>query len=68
MKASATLSTLWARKPPPVGTTPADVVYRENKMTLLRYRPRAEGVKYRLRVPSVLSFRHQPALRLTCSW
>ncbi|MEZ4302456.1 MAG: alpha/beta fold hydrolase [Polyangiaceae bacterium] len=58
MKGLRNLSTLWARKPPPVGTTPADVVYRENKMTLLRYRPRAEGVKYRtpvLLVPSLIN-------------
>ena len=29
---------LWKRKPPPVGTTPADVVHTENKLRLLRYR------------------------------
>jgi polyhydroxyalkanoate synthase len=30
--------TLFARKAPPVGATPADVVYTENKLRLLRYK------------------------------
>jgi polyhydroxyalkanoate synthase subunit PhaC len=58
MKGLIKASTLWARKPPVVGATPADVVYRENKLSLLRYRPRPEGVKYRtplLLVPSLIN-------------
>lgn len=58
MKGLPNLATLWARKPPPVGKTPADVVYRENKLTLLRYRPRPEGIKYKtplLLVPSLIN-------------
>jgi polyhydroxyalkanoate synthase len=47
------------RRPKPVvGVTPADVVHRENKWSLLRYRPRAEGVKYAtpvLLVPSLIN-------------
>jgi polyhydroxyalkanoate synthase len=41
-----------------VGTTPADVVHRENKWRLLRYRPRAEGVRFAtpvLLVPSLIN-------------
>ncbi|MBX3268682.1 MAG: alpha/beta fold hydrolase [Sandaracinaceae bacterium] len=41
---------------PPVGTTPADVVHRENKWRLLRYR--SERVRYRtpiLLVPSLIN-------------
>ena len=38
------LLSLWRRPKPVVGATPCDVVYRENKMELLRYRPRPEGV------------------------
>ena len=58
MKGLPNLATLWARKPSPVGKTPADVVYRENKLTLLHYRPRPEGVKYKtplLLVPSLIN-------------
>ena len=58
MKGLPKLATLWARKPPPVGSTPADVVYRENKLSLLRYRPRAEGVKHKTPVfivPSLIN-------------
>jgi polyhydroxyalkanoate synthase subunit PhaC len=40
MKGLPTLLTLFARPRPPVGTTPADEVLRENKWRLLRYRPR----------------------------
>ena len=43
---------------PPVGTTPADVVWTENKLRLLRYRPRAEGIAQRqpiLVVPSLIN-------------
>lgn len=42
----------------PVGTTPADVIFRENKWRLLRYRPRAEGLAHRtpvLLVPSLIN-------------
>lgn len=52
------LVTLWRRMRPTVGATAADVVHRENKWTLLRYRPRAEGVKYKtplLLVPSIIN-------------
>jgi len=41
-----------------VGMTPADVVHRENKWRLLRYRPRKEGLAYRtpiLMVPSLIN-------------
>ncbi len=38
MKGLPHVLTLFARKPPPVGTTPADVVHTENKLRLLRYR------------------------------
>lgn len=58
MKGFWKASTLWARKPPPVGSTPSDVVYRENKLSLLRYRPRPEGVRFRtplLLVPSLIN-------------
>lgn len=43
---------------PSVGQTPADVVHRENKWRLLRYRARAEGVAYRtpvVLVPSLIN-------------
>jgi polyhydroxyalkanoate synthase len=58
MKGLANVATLYKRKPPPVGSTPADVVYRENKLTLLRYRPRPAGVAYRtpvFLVPSLIN-------------
>ena len=35
---------LGARPRPNVGATPADVVHRDNKLRLLRYRPRREGL------------------------
>ncbi|MBW2455958.1 MAG: alpha/beta fold hydrolase [Deltaproteobacteria bacterium] len=41
-----------------VGKTPADVVHRENKWRLLRYRPRKDGIAYRtpiLMVPSLIN-------------
>jgi polyhydroxyalkanoate synthase subunit PhaC len=48
-----------ARRPKPVvGATPADVVHRENKWSLLRYRARPEGVAYAtpvLLVPSLIN-------------
>lgn len=43
---------------PKVGQTPADVVHRENKWRLLRYRHRPEGLAYRtpvLMVPSLIN-------------
>ncbi len=46
------------RPTPPVGTTPADVIHRENKWRLLRYRPRPEGARFRtpiLLVPSLIN-------------
>lgn len=46
------------RKKPAVGVTPSDVVFRENKWRLLRYRPRPEGLAYRtpvLLVPSLIN-------------
>ncbi len=58
MKGLRNVATLWKRKPPPVGMTPADVVYRENKLILLRYRPRPNGVQYKtpvLIVPSLIN-------------
>ncbi len=58
MKGLPTLLTLFARPRPPVGTTPADEVHRENKWRLLRYRPRPEGVRYAtpvLLVPSLIN-------------
>jgi polyhydroxyalkanoate synthase len=46
------------RPKPVVGATPADVVHRENKWRLLRYRPRREGPAWRtpvLLVPSLIN-------------
>ncbi len=47
------------RRPKPVvGATPADVVLRDNKMEVLRYRPRPEGPRYRtpvVMVPSMIN-------------
>ena len=40
----AKLLGLAARPRPLVGATPADVVHRDNKLRLLRYRPRPEGL------------------------
>ena len=57
MKRLLNLLTLPQRKAPPVGTTPADVVHRENKWRLLRYKPTA-GTKYQtpvLLVPSLIN-------------
>lgn len=48
-----------ARRPKPVvGVTPSDVIHRENKWSLLRYRPRAAGLAYKrpvLLVPSLIN-------------
>jgi polyhydroxyalkanoate synthase len=52
------LASLITRPKPNVGATPADVVHRENKWRLLRYRPRPEGPKYEtpvLLVPSLIN-------------
>ncbi len=46
MSRLAALSRLARRGLPPVGTTPADVVHRENKLALLRYRQRPEGLAF----------------------
>jgi polyhydroxyalkanoate synthase len=57
MKRIFNLLSLPQRKAPPVGTTPADVVHRENKWRLLRYKPTA-GTKYQtpvLLVPSLIN-------------
>lgn len=46
------------RKKPPVGVTPADEVYGENKWRLLRYRARPGGLAFRtpvLLVPSLIN-------------
>lgn len=42
----------------PVGATPADVVFRENKWRLLRYHARPEGIAHRtpvLLIPSLIN-------------
>lgn len=52
------LASLAERPRPPVGTTPHDVVWRENKWRLLRYTPRPEGLAFRspvLLVPSLIN-------------
>lgn len=52
------LRALRQRPEPPVGTTPADVIHRENKWRLLRYRPRATGPAYQtpiVLVPSLIN-------------
>jgi polyhydroxyalkanoate synthase len=49
---------LLTRGKPAVGQTPADVVHRENKWSLLRYRARPGGPRYRtpvLLVPSLIN-------------
>lgn len=58
MKRLLNLASLVTRPKPPVGTTPSDVVHRENKWRLLRYRPRPEGPKLKtpvLLVPSLIN-------------
>jgi len=57
MKRLLGLASLWKRSRPPVGSTPADVVFAENKWKLLRYR-RGEPARYRtpvLLVPSLIN-------------
>lgn len=58
MKRLLNLASLVTRPRPTVGTTPSDVVHRENKWRLLRYRPRPEGPKLEtpvLLVPSLIN-------------
>jgi polyhydroxyalkanoate synthase subunit PhaC len=59
MKRLKNLASLLTRPRPPVGTTPADVVHRENKWRLLRYRPApGRAKKYQtpvLLVPSLIN-------------
>jgi len=58
MKSLLGLPRALLRRPPPVGQTPADVVFRENKWSLLRYRPRPEGLRFRtpvVLVPSLIN-------------
>ena len=58
MKGLKNTLTLWKRPPPEVGKTPCEVVYRENKLSLLRYHARPEGLKYKtpvLLVPSLIN-------------
>jgi polyhydroxyalkanoate synthase len=57
MKRLLGLASLFKRKRPPVGSTPADVVFAENKWKLLRYR-RSEPPRFRtpvLLVPSLIN-------------
>jgi polyhydroxyalkanoate synthase subunit PhaC len=52
------LASIFTRPKPQVGMTPADVVHRENKWRLLRYRPREGGPAYGtpvLLVPSLIN-------------
>ncbi len=58
MKRLKNLAGLLTRPKPNVGATPADVVHRENKWRLLRYRARPEGPKFEtpvLLVPSLIN-------------
>jgi len=53
MKRLKNLASLLTRPKPPVGSTPADVVHRENKWRLLRYR-RPEGSPLKFQTPVLL--------------
>jgi len=58
MKRWTNLLGLFTRPRPPVGTTPADVVYSERQWRLLRYRPRPEGTAHAtpiVLVPSLIN-------------
>ena len=58
MKLFANLASMVTKPKPPVGTTPADVIHRENKWRLLRYRPAAGGPRFTtpvLLVPSLIN-------------
>ncbi|MEM9189944.1 MAG: alpha/beta fold hydrolase [Myxococcota bacterium] len=47
MKGIFNLARRAAQGRPPVGQTPADVVHRENKWSLLRYRPGPNGIRHK---------------------
>lgn len=52
------ITRLLSRMSLPVGTTPSDVVHSENKLRVLRYRPRPEGIAHPtpvLIVPSLIN-------------
>jgi polyhydroxyalkanoate synthase len=54
----ARLTSMITKPKPQVGSTPADVIHRENKWRLLRYRPLPGGPKYEtpvLLVPSLIN-------------
>ena len=53
MKRLKNLASLLTRPKPPVGSTPADVVHRENKWRLLRYK-RAPGTTRKFETPVLL--------------
>ena len=58
MKLFANLTSMVTAPKPQVGSTPADVVHRENKWRLLRYRPQAGGPRFAtpvLLVPSLIN-------------
>lgn len=58
MRGLAKLATLWTRPRPVVGATPSDSVHHENKWRLMRYRPRAAGLRLKtpiLLVPSLIN-------------
>ena len=58
MKLLANLASMVTKPKPPVGTTKADVVHRENKWRLLRYRPAAGGPRFVtpvLLIPSLIN-------------
>ncbi|MEM1348961.1 MAG: alpha/beta fold hydrolase, partial [Myxococcota bacterium] len=58
LKRFKNLARLPVRKPPPIGGTPADVIHEENKLHILRYRPRPKGLAYDtpiLLVPSLIN-------------
>lgn len=54
MKLLANLASMVTKPKPPVGTTPADVIHRENKWRLLRYRPAADAGRPRFATPVLL--------------
>lgn len=54
MKGLPAILAAWKRPRPPVGSTPADVVHRENKWRLLRYRPRGGEPSAALATPVLL--------------
>jgi polyhydroxyalkanoate synthase len=58
MRGLSAIGKIFTRPRPPVGSTPADVVHRENKWSLLHYRPRAVGLAWKtpiLLVPSLIN-------------